>query len=150
MVFEVSLERMTLDDLDGVMTVEQTAFVTPWSRRAFVTELTENAYSYYLVAKLDGQVVGYGGMWLILDEAHVTNIAVHSRHRGKGIGERLMLELMAAAKAHGCRRMTLEVRRSNLPAQNLYMKLGFEARGVRKGYYTDTREDAIVMWKDAL
>lgn len=150
MVFEVSLERMTLNDLDGVMAVEHTAFVTPWSRRAFVTELTENAYAQYIVAKMDGEVVGYAGMWLILDEAHVTNIAVHSRHRGKGIGERLMLELIAIAKANGCRRMTLEVRRSNLPAQQLYAKLGFEARGVRRGYYTDTREDAIVMWKDAL
>lgn len=150
MVFEVSLERMTLDDLDGVMAVEHTAFVTPWSRRAFVTELTENAYAYYLVAKIDGEVAGYAGMWLILDEAHITNIAVHSRRRGQGIGERLMLELMASAKAHGCRRMTLEVRRSNYPAQQLYAKLGFEPRGVRRGYYTDTREDAIVMWKDSL
>ncbi|MHB9144906.1 MAG: ribosomal protein S18-alanine N-acetyltransferase [Symbiobacteriia bacterium] len=150
MVFEVSFERMSLDDLDGVMAVEHTAFVTPWSRRAFVTELTENAYAYYIVARVDGAVAGYGGMWLIIDEAHVTNIAVHSHYRGQGIGERLMLELIAGAKERGCLRMTLEVRRSNQPAQQLYSKLGFEPRGVRRGYYTDTREDAIVMWKDHL
>lgn len=150
MVFELSFESMTLEDLDGVMAVEHTAFVTPWSRRAFVTELTENSYAYYIVAKVDREVVGYAGMWIIIDEAHVTNIAVHSRYRGNGIGERLMLELMAAARVRGCQRMTLEVRRSNLPAQQLYVKLGFVARGVRKGYYTDTREDAIIMWKDRL
>lgn len=151
MVEEITLSPMTLQDLEAVHAVERTSFMTPWSMRAFVSELTENAYADYIVARTaDGQVVGYAGQWIVLDEAHVTNIAVHQNHRGRGIGERLLLELMARAKARGARRMTLEVRRSNLPAQQLYLKLGFVARGVRKGYYTDTREDAIVMWRDRL
>lgn len=151
MVEEITLTPMTLQDLEAVHAVERTSFMTPWSMRAFVSELTENAYADYIVARTgDGAVVGYAGQWIVLDEAHVTNIAVHQSHRGRGIGERLLLELMSRGSARGARRMTLEVRRSNLPAQQLYLKLGFVARGVRKGYYTDTREDAIVMWRDRL
>jgi len=89
-------------------------------------------------------------MWLILDEAHVTNVAVDPDFRGHGFGEQMMRGLMAHALAHGARRMTLEVRRSNVVAQHLYRKLGFVQLGVRKGYYTDTHEDAFIMWKDPL
>ncbi|MEC0264293.1 ribosomal protein S18-alanine N-acetyltransferase, partial [Paenibacillus anseongense] len=89
-----------------------------------------------------------GGMWLIMEEAHVTNIAVRDSYRGRKLGERLMRELMKTAAFLGAIRMTLEVRASNYVAQNLYEKVGFRSVGVRRGYYTDNREDAVIMWAD--
>ncbi|MCG0240037.1 MAG: ribosomal protein S18-alanine N-acetyltransferase [Firmicutes bacterium] len=141
---------MTLADVDGVVAVERLCFLTPWSRQAFVRELTENPHARYLVARAGGTVVGYAGMWLVLDEAHVTNVAVHPDWRRQGLGERLMRGLMDWARAEGATRMTLEVRVSNQPAQELYRKLGFQPSGIRRGYYTDTGEDALIMWKDPL
>ncbi len=149
-MLEIVLVPMTVEDLDQVMAVEHTSFITPWSRAAFIGELTQNVFANYLVAKAGEQVVGYGGVWIVLDEAHVTNVAVHEAHRGQKIGERLMLALIQTARSKGARRMTLEVRSTNSVAQNLYQKLGFVARGVRRSYYSDTQEDAIVMWKDEL
>lgn len=147
---EPYVDRMTLDDVDGVMQVERLSFLTPWSRQSFVQELTQNPYARYLVARIGQQVIGYAGMWLILDEAHVTNVAVHPEWRGHGLGEWLMLRLIEWAQRDGATRMTLEVRVSNHVAQELYLKLGFKASGIRPGYYTDTREDALIMWKDLL
>jgi ribosomal-protein-alanine N-acetyltransferase len=148
---EVAIFPMTPTDLDGVMEVEHLSFLTPWSREAFASELLQT-YTVYLVARSGPQVVGYGGMHTVWEDAHVTNIAVHPLWRGRGLGERLMLELISQAVTRGANRMTLEVRASNGSAQNLYRKLGFVTRpgAVRKGYYTDTREDAIIMWKDPL
>lgn len=146
----VVVRDMYLSDLDAIMTIEAHSFPTPWSRNAFQTELLENNFATYLVLDFHGKVVAYGGMWIILDEAHVTNVAVHPDYRGSHLGERMMRGLMARAKTLGAVRMTLEVRRSNLVAQNLYHKLGFIQLGVRRGYYTDTREDAFIMWKDPL
>lgn len=139
---------MSLADLDGVIVVEKASFLTPWSRHAFEQELTHNIYARYLVAKDGDMVAGYAGMWTVLDEAHVTNVAVHPEYRGTGLGERLMRALIVLAAAAGCSRMTLEVRVSNTVARNLYTKLGFAGAGLRPGYYTDTREDALIMWKD--
>lgn len=141
---------MELADIPAVLEIERRSFPTPWSERAFLSELTQNAYAHYVVGLVGGRVVAYGGMWLILDEAHVTNIAVHPDFRGHGLGHRLLLELERRAASHGCTRMTLEVRPSNAKAQKLYRQHGFEARGLRPGYYTDTHEDAIIMWKDDL
>lgn len=146
----VQFDFMQVTDLDGVMAVEQLSFQTPWSRQAFVQELTQNQYALYLVARAAGTVVGYVGTWIVLDEAHVTNVAVHPGWRGRGIGERLMLRLIAEAVLRRAVRMTLEVRTNNTAAQNLYGKLGFKPAGIRKGYYTDTKEDALIMWKDPL
>jgi ribosomal-protein-alanine N-acetyltransferase len=146
----VVVRDMYLNDLDAVLDIEREAFPTPWSRAAFQTELVENTFAVYLVLEVHGRIAAYGGMWLILDEAHVTNVAVHPTFRGRGFGEAMMLGLMERARDQGCRRMTLEVRRGNLVAQNLYKKLGFVQLGVRKGYYTDTHEDAFIMWKDPL
>lgn len=143
---------MTPADLDGVMEVERLSFRTPWSRDAFKCELTQT-YTVYLVAKnAENQVLAYGGMHTVWEDSHVTNIAVHPLYRGRGLGERMMHELIARAIARRCHRMTLEVRAMNTTAQNLYRKLGFitSPGAVRKGYYTDTGEDAIVMWKDPL
>jgi ribosomal-protein-alanine N-acetyltransferase len=147
---EWQVSRMLLGDVDQVLEIEKLCFPTPWSRRAFVSELTENVYAHYIVARRDGAIRGYAGMWVILDEAHVTNIAVHPDERRRGLGWILLHELMGRALALGATRMTLEVRKSNVAAQELYTRAGFNARGLRKGYYTDTREDAIIMWKEDL
>lgn len=147
---DLVIAPMRLEDLDGVMQVESLSFFTPWSRGSFEQELTENAYAHYLVARVGNRVVGYAGMWIVLDEAHVTNVAVHPDWRGHRLGEQLMRALIARAMARGATRMTLEVRVSNHVAQGLYLKLGFKPSGLRKGYYTDTREDALIMWLDPL
>lgn len=142
---------MTPADLDEVMAIEHLSYLTPWSRDAFASELLQR-YTVYLVARAGQRVVGYAGMHVIWEQAHVTNIAVHPEYRGRGFGERLLRELMRVARRRGVRQMTLEVRVSNAPAQGLYRKLGFVTApgAVRKGYYTDTGEDAIVMWKEPL
>lgn len=148
---EVAIFPMTPSDLDQVLEVERLSFLTPWTREAFLSELMQT-YTVYLAARQAEQVVGFGGMHVVWEDAHVTNIAVHPRWRGQGLGERLMHELMARAAARGAGRMTLEVRASNKAAQALYHKLGFVTSpgAVRRGYYSDTGEDAVIMWKDPL
>ena len=141
---------LTAQHLPGVLAIERCSFPTPWSERAFISELTQNAYARYVVALRGEAVVGYGGMWLILDEAHITNIAVHPADRRQGLGDAILTELERRARAHGCHSMTLEVRPSNGVAQRLYRRHGFMPRGLRPGYYADTHEDAIIMWKDDL
>jgi ribosomal-protein-alanine N-acetyltransferase len=141
---------MALADIDAVLAVEKLSFITPWSRDAFVAEAGDNDLAVYLVLEADGQVIGYAGMWVILDEAHVTNVAVLPAFRGRGCGERLMGALVEKARGRGARRMTLEVRPSNTAALGLYGKLGFMPCGLRPGYYSDTREDAVIMWLDEL
>lgn len=139
---------MRLDDIPHVCDIEQEAFTTPWTAGAFHNELTNNQFAQYMIMEYSGEVAGYAGMWLIMDEAHVTNIAVRERYRGRKLGERLLRELMQTAGFMGAVRMTLEVRASNLIAQQLYEKLNFRSVGVRRGYYTDNQEDAIIMWAD--
>ena len=142
----VTFRRMTMRDLDEVLRIERASFTAPWSRNAFAGELMDNHFAEYLVMYSGPQMIGYGGMWVIVDEAHVTNIAVYPEYRGKKNGERLLRMMMAEASARGARRMTLEVRVSNEVAKRLYRKLGFVDAGVRKGYYTDNHEDALIMW----
>lgn len=141
---------MQLNDLDDVLKIEQQAFPTPWSRNAFVGELTQNPLALYIVGREQGRIVCYAGTWLIHGEAHITNVAVAPEARGKGYGEAVCRGLLHRAKELGAAKATLEVRVSNAVAQQLYHKLGFRAVGVRPGYYTDTREDALIMWKDDL
>jgi len=147
---EIEIAPMTPGDVPLVLAIERRSFPTPWSERAFVSELRENLYADYIVARYGGRLVGYAGMWCILDEAHVTTIAVDPDFRGMGIGNRLLTALEERALRHGCRRMTLEVRASNHVAQRLYRRHGFRPCGLRPGYYTDNGEDAIVMWRDRL
>ncbi|GEA14084.1 ribosomal-protein-alanine acetyltransferase [Moorella sp. E308F] len=138
---------MTSEYLDGVLAIERVSFSTPWTRHSFLNEIYNNNFAYYYVALAGRQVIGYAGMWIILDEAHITNVAVHPRYRGRRLGELLLKVLMQEAVRLGADRMTLEVRVSNRPAQRLYERLGFARAGIRKGYYNDNREDAIIMWK---
>lgn len=143
---EIRLRRMTVKDLDQVMQIERRSFSAPWSRHAFLTELVDNQFARYIVAEDAGRIVGYAGIWLILDEGHVTNVAVDPAYRGRHLGERLMRALMTICADQGITRMTLEVRVTNHVAQNLYRKLGFQPAGIRRGYYTDNHEDALIMW----
>jgi ribosomal-protein-alanine N-acetyltransferase len=143
-----TFRAMRLEDIGDICRIEQEAFPTPWTAGAFRNELTNNQFARYLVMELGGEIVGYGGMWLIMEEAHVTNIAVRADHRGKKLGERLVREMQRIAYDQGAVRMTLEVRVSNYIARRLYQKLGFRSIGLRRGYYTDNGEDAMIMWAD--
>ena len=149
-ITRVVLEAMKVEDIPRVLEIERQSFRTPWPGDAYTHELKENRLASYLVARAEGELVGYAGMWVILDEAHITTIAVDPHHRGQHIGERLLVGLIDAALARSARWMTLEVRKSNTAAQTLYEKYGFREIGTRKGYYSDNREDAIVMWTGTL
>ncbi|PKM83447.1 MAG: ribosomal-protein-alanine N-acetyltransferase [Firmicutes bacterium HGW-Firmicutes-14] len=134
--------------LDGVLEIENQSFPTPWSRTAFFHEITGNDFAYYIVALADGQVAGYAGMWVILDEGHITTVAVHPAYRRQKVGSRLLSELINESRKRGCIKMTLEVRPSNANARKMYEKAGFVSYGIRPGYYSDTGEDALIMWND--
>lgn len=135
------------ENLEELLKIERVSFPTPWSKQAFLSEINQNSLAYYCICLYHDQIIGYGGMWIIIDEAHVTNVAVHPDFRGQKVGEAIMMHLMGMALIKGAYRMTLEVRPSNFSAQKLYQRIGFKAVGRRKGYYTDTKEDAIIMWK---
>lgn len=144
---KIEIADMSAEDIDLVCEIESLSFKTPWSRESFAEELTKNSLARYIVAKVDGKVAAYGGMWIVLDEGHITNIAVHPDYRGRKIGEKLVRALIQKAKDNNAASITLEVRASNDAARSLYKKLGFEDSGIRKGYYADSGEDAIIMWK---
>jgi ribosomal-protein-alanine N-acetyltransferase len=139
---------MNLNDIGTIVEIERESFTAPWSEEAFRIELMQNLFAKYMIMELEGTIIGYGGMWLIIDEAHITNIAVREQHRGLGYGKKLLREMMRTALWLGARRMTLEVRVSNERAQALYRKMGFYPSGVRPAYYSDNMEDALIMWAD--
>ena len=145
MVESIVIEKMTRSDVSRVMEIERQCFATPWHESAYITELS-NRSAYYVVARIGDLIVGYGGLWIIADEAHITTIAVESPYRGRKIGERILVDMLEEAMARGVRRITLEVRERNVAAQNLYRKYGFAAAAIRRGYYTDNNENAVVMW----
>ena len=147
---EVVVRPMTLEDLDVVMAVENDSFGAPWSRASFEDELVKNRLARYLVAAANGAIAGYAGTWLVINEAHVTNVAVGSAYRRQGIGRLLMESLMKMARDNHMESMTLEVRVSNEAARALYSHLGFAEAGVRKNYYTETKEDALILWCEQL
>ncbi|MCR8844148.1 ribosomal protein S18-alanine N-acetyltransferase [Paenibacillus sp. SC116] len=145
--FELARVRpMTVADIEAVQIVEQASFTLPWTNDAFYNELTNNIFAHYWVIEENSTIIAYAGMWTVIDEAHVTNIAVHPDSRGHGYGEKLMQTLITEAAVHGMNKMTLEVRVTNEVAQRLYRKYDFEPAGVRKGYYSDNNEDALIMW----
>ncbi|MBP3952992.1 ribosomal protein S18-alanine N-acetyltransferase [Bacillus suaedae] len=137
---------MLPDDIEQVMQVERDAFTTPWDPSIFMNELTSNQFAHYIVYEENDLIFGYCGMWVVMDEAQITNIGVHSSHRGQGHGENLLRYVLAFLKQLGVLKVSLEVRVSNEPAKNLYQKVGFQVGGVRKNYYADNQEDALVMW----
>jgi len=144
----LSFRSMVMDDIDTIARIERESFTSPWSADAFRMELTQNHFAKYMILERDGETIGYGGMWLIVDEAHITNIAIREPYRGQGLGERLLREMMRTAAWFGALRITLEVRVTNDRAQSLYRKLGFYDAGMRPRYYSDNQEDALIMWAE--
>ena len=142
---EPLIRRMRLKDVDAVESIEQSSFARPWSRESFRQEVTRNVAARYLVAEEDGEILGYAGAWVILDESHITNIAVREDARGRGIGKLLTSQLLQVLSNLGACYATLEVRVSNERAQHLYKSLGFVSVGKRKRYYEDNNEDAFLM-----
>lgn len=143
----MEFRKMTLDDIDEIVEIEKEAFSMPWSRMSFEHELKTNKLAkYYVMADKQG-VVSYCGFWIIMDEAHITNIACSKEFRRCGYTKTLMQEVESILKGEGISRITLEVRVSNEAAINLYHGLGYKDAGKRPNYYTDNNEDALIMWK---
>lgn len=141
---EIIFREMALEDVPEVYKIEELSFFTPWSRESIKSEIA-NPLGTYLVALVEDKVAAYGGFWTVAPEGNINNIAVHPDYRGKGISRQLMQELIRLAGQKGVRSLFLEVRAANTVAQNLYRSLGFKMIDVRRGYYQDTDEDAIVM-----
>ena len=138
---------MKEEHIDAVLHIEESCFAIPWTKADFEREMTQNQFAIYRIAVLDGKIVGYAGMWHIVTEGHITNVAVLPEYRRQGIGNALIEEMIVIAEQKEMIGMTLEVRISNIAAQKLYAKYGFRPEGFRKNYYQDTKEDAIIMWK---
>ncbi len=146
----IVLSVMRLEDIEHVSRLERRCYTLPWSSSAYVTEVG-NPSAHYVVAKDEaGTLLGYAGMWVVMDELHVTTIAVDPAQRGRRIGERLLLNLIEESIPRGAERATLEVRERNVAAHSLYLKYGFEDVAVRKNYYSDNNENAIIMWANNL
>lgn len=146
MVDSYVFRYMREEDIDQVLVVEQASFTVPWSREAFYNELHNNKFAVYIVLEEDNKIIGYCGTWIVIDEAHVTNVAILPEFRGRNLGETMLRKLMSVSREMGAKSMTLEVRVTNHVAQSLYRKLGFQNGGIRKNYYSDNQEDALVMW----
>lgn len=165
---EIQIRVADPGDIDAMTQLDGVCFTSPWSRASFEAELTTNRLAWYLVAEeLDpdetdlpgsgpaqdakrpaGKLIGYAGLWAIQDEGHITNVAVHPYYRRKHLGSILVGTLIDETRKEGLVRFTLEVRASNRAAISLYETFGFESAGIRKGYYEDNNEDAMIMWLD--
>jgi ribosomal-protein-alanine N-acetyltransferase len=152
---ELAIDAMTLDDIAAVQEVEKASFTAPWPANAFRHELTQNRNAKYIVAREDGRVIGYAGLWNAVGEMHITTFAVHPDARRRGVGRRLLLRIFEltgdlAKELETSVALTLEVRISNLAAQKLYEEFGFRRAGIRRRYYSDNDEDALIMWTDTV
>ena len=135
------------NDIKTLTEIDEICFSSPWSEKSFTDEIVNNKIAMYLVAEVDSKVVGYAGLWVILEEGHITNVAVHPDFRGKGLAKKLLTELLATAEEAGANIYTLEVRATNESAIALYESFNFKSVGLRKKYYEDNGEDAVIMWK---
>lgn len=148
-MFSVKIKPMQKTDLDDVISIEAKAYGEHhWSKDSFMSELSNDLAKYFSVFNTDGQLIGYCGCWQILEEAHITNIAVSPDYRRKHIGEALLTTIIDECYRNMAKYITLEVRVSNTPAISLYEKYGFKSLGARKGYYQDNNEDALIMWTE--
>lgn len=143
---EPVFRRLSYADISQVMIIEKLSFPQPWSKEGYAHELAENELAHFYGIFNGESLLAFGGFWLIVDEAHIANVAVHPDFRGKGLGELVMRQLMAVCQSMGALRMTLEVRESNLTALSLYEKLGFSIAGKRPHYYDYPDEAALIMW----
>ena len=146
----IKIRKMTQDDLEQVVAIDQASFSLPWPARSFQLELTDNPVSRCWVAELDGRVVAIMVAWLIVDEIHIATIATHPDFRKQGIGKNLLLHTLRCAREEGALTSFLEVRESNLVAIEMYRQFGYTESGRRSGYYKDNGEDAILMTLERL
>lgn len=144
MVTTLRFVPLAKEHIPQILEIENVTHSAPWSQKSFENEL-EHKYGIFLVGLVEGKIAAYGGVWVLVDEAHVTNVVVSETQRRQGIGRKLMIELLKRAKERGTVCATLEVRASNIGAIQLYENLGFTQTTVRKGYYPDNKEDAVVM-----
>lgn len=146
---DVVIRKMAMDDLSAVLQIDRQSFPLPWPERSYRFELSKNPAAHLMVADLDedGQqaVIGFIGCWIIVDEVHISTLAVHPDHRRQGVGERLLLEMLDHVISKGVETASLEVRESNQAAISLYQKHGFSIEGRKVGYYRDNNEDALLM-----
>lgn len=145
-----TIERMASSDIAAVTRIERASFATVWPSDAFYNELSTNKLAHYFVGRLHERIVAYGGIWVILEDSHVTTLAVDPEYRARRFGELLLLRLIDEAIERGAAWMTLEVRESNTVAQRLYRKYGFTTVTMRTGYYSDDNESALIMWAGSL
>ncbi len=142
----LTITPMTHADIQPVLRIEGRSFSSTWPANAFANEINDNKLAFYYVGKIDDRIVAYGGIWVILEDSHVTTIAVDPEQRGKKLGEEMLIHLLDDAITRGASWITLEVRESNDVAQKLYRKYGFTVVSTRRGYYSDNNENALVMW----
>lgn len=140
----IKIVKFTEEYLDKIVEIENECFSIPWSKKSFEGEL-KNPNAYYFVAMIEDEVVGYGGMWYIINEAHITNIAVSPKHHRKNIGSEILKAILNESENLEIIGVTLEVNENNIPAIKMYEKFGFENEGLRKNYY-ENNENAIIMW----
>lgn len=143
----IKFRAMQTSDIDAVYEVETSAFSSPWTKENFRSEMKNKLARYVVAEDESGKIIGYIGCWYIIDEAHITNVAVHRDYQGKKVGGGLMEAFINMCERDKMYSITLEVRPSNIVAQNLYKEYGFLPGGVRKEYYSDNKEDALIMWK---
>ncbi|GAB2552754.1 ribosomal protein S18-alanine N-acetyltransferase [Gracilibacillus alcaliphilus] len=142
----IEFRNMTLADIEAVKQIDQRSFPVPWPEHVYYEELNNNQYAQYFVVTANQKVIGFCGTWMVLDEAQITNIAIDPDYRNHGYGQALFQYVITEAVARGIERLSLEVRVSNLKAQRIYKKFGLQPGGIRKNYYSDNQEDALVLW----
>ncbi len=146
---KINISRMSTEDIKKVSEIEAEAYGKHhWSKSSFYDELQNNLAKYYVAKTDNNELVGYAGTWHIIDEGHITTIAVKKDYLRQHIGEALIVHILEDCLKNGVKYLTLEVRVSNIPAINLYTKYGFSSLGTRKGYYQDNNEDALIMWTE--
>jgi [ribosomal protein S18]-alanine N-acetyltransferase len=141
----ITIEPMTVGDLPEVLVLERASFPTPWTEANFRHEIEDNPLAWNLVAKIGGGVAGFACAYVVADEVMINDLAVDERKRRRGVGSAMLRRLLDGARSRGCRRATLEVRLGNGPARALYESFGFTISGLRRGYYADTGEDALLL-----
>ncbi|MDD5259809.1 MAG: ribosomal protein S18-alanine N-acetyltransferase [bacterium] len=144
---DIKYERLKEEDLEAILKIEQASFPVPWTRSMFEQELHIPTSHFFVAKALPGkEIVGYAGYWQVVDELHLINFAVHPEYRRQGLGKHLLFYILCDGKRLGLKKATLEVRASNQAAQRLYEQLGFKNIALRKSYYADNQEDAVIMW----
>ncbi|MUV38517.1 [Ribosomal protein S18]-alanine N-acetyltransferase [Lentibacillus sp. JNUCC-1] len=141
-----NIRQMIRSDLSSIMAIDQKVYTSPWTEKVYEQEINHNPHAYYAVVEIDNVVAGYAGAWIVMEDAQITNIVVDPDYRGRKLGKSLFKHMLQVAMLHGAERLSLEVRASNQVAQNMYRQFGLVPGGIRKNYYQDNHEDAVVMW----